>query len=133
MKISGEEIDVIRTHLVAIGLLARTYDLGRNTLELRVTNKGMQVYATLLQLFGKNKILTGPFMSDDVIESNIRHHLRQLLFDERFVTMVELEDYCLTNRGAEHITVLFKLALKGHVSKAMKAVKLFKWLKGLKG
>ena len=128
MKISGEEIDVIRTHLVAIGLLARTYDLGRNIVQLRVTNKGMQVYATLLHLFGKNKILTGPFMSDDVIESNIRHHLRELLFSEGFVTMIELDSYSFTNRGAEHITVLFKLNLKGHVSLVMKIVNLITWL-----
>lgn len=130
MKISSEEIYVIRTHLIAIGLLARTFDLGKNTLELRVTNKGMQTYATLLQLFGKNQILTGPFMADEVIETNLRHHLRQLLLDERFITMVEFDEFSLTNRGAEHITVMFRAGLKGHVSKTAKLTKLIKQLKG---
>jgi len=130
MKISSEEIDVIRTHLIAIGLLARTFDLERNTQELRVTIKGMQVYATLLQLFEKNKILNGPFMTDDVIETNLRHHLRQLLLDEQFVAMVEFNDFSLTNRGVEHITVMFKCNLKGHVSKTTKISRIIRRLKG---
>jgi hypothetical protein len=129
MKISNEEVNVIITHLIAIGLLARTYDLGKNTLELRVTNKGMQTYATLLHLFGKNKILTGPFMTNELIESNLKHHLRQLLLDERFVTIVELDEYTLTNRGAEHINVMFKPNFKGHVSKIIKLCKMIKRLK----
>lgn len=132
MKISNEEIRIIRGNLVALGLLTRTYDLSHDTTILRITKKGMQMYATLLHLLGENKLFDAPVLSKDEIEPNILNSLRDLIFEQKFVEFIALSDdkYALTHRGAEHIKIMFKTNMKPHISLTVKICKLFKQLKG---
>jgi len=132
MKISNEEIHIIRGNLVAIGLLSRTYDLTNNTTVLRITKRGMQTYATLLHLLGENKLFDAPVLSNEEIETNVLNSLRDLILQQKFVEFVAFNDdkYSLTHRGAEHIMVMFKSNMKAHVNLSTKICRIFKRLKG---
>lgn len=131
MRISREEINVIKRHLVGIGVLAHTYDVTSGHSEYRINDTGMRLYTTILYLLGQNKLFNGPVIKSDLIRYNQTEIMKDFAIREKFIEYIPTrEKYSLTHRGMEHLKIMFKLDAKGHVNWAIKLGNLIRKLKG---
>lgn len=108
-KLTSEEKVAVIGNLVAHGLLSRVLDLDSNTIEFKITKKGIQTYATILSMLGRTKILNGPSLSKPQIKYHTLERLKDLVQSQKFVEYIESDEVYITERGAQHIKVMFSI------------------------
>lgn len=111
-----EEIRAIRENLVAINLIVAAYDLDSDKIKYKINSNGLEMYATLLKLLGKNQILNGTTLDDESIKTNYRHTMKGVIIAQGFIDFTPLDEktYTITKRGMEHIKVMFNPKGKGN-------------------
>lgn len=108
-KLTSEEKVAVIGNLVAHGLVSRVLDLDSNTIEFKITKKGIQTYATILSMLGRTKILNGPSLSKPQIKYHTLERLKDLVQSQKFVEYIESDEVYITERGAQHIKVMFSI------------------------
>lgn len=127
--LSREEINAIQSNLIAIGLVTNVYVIESGRTELSVNKNGMRLYATLLSLLQKNKIFNGPILTDSYIKTHTLCSFENLLLKQNFIDFTPLDsNKCvLTQRGMEHIIIMFALKQKGHTRIGLKINKFIRF------
>lgn len=134
MKMNKSEVRAIKANLVAIGVVADSYNLESNKVEYQINKTGMRMYCTLLTMLDKTKILNGPEMPPHIIKINTLDSMQDLIFNQKFVdfTPMSVETYMLTKRGMEHVKIMFNMDFNKEPRElATKLNRLFRF--GLKG
>lgn len=131
-KISTEEKYAILQNLVAHKFLSENFSIVNRGYNFKVTERGLKLYASILDMTGQQKILNGPKKTKPDIMYLASDSMRHKAIDLGFIEYEPLDKmYSLTRRGVEHISVLFNPKMKGHTDIATKINRLFRF--GLKG